>query len=446
MNQTKKQNKKNNLIRIILILFSLISFFEINIVRKIFTFNVGVYVLPIVWVMVILIVILFIYLKIKGLTFLKAPKYIKNIIITTIILIIISVAKILLMNDVMTGFVHMAYFYLPIVYALILSFILINEDKDNNKTILTFIYFFSVYVVLNIIINISVYDYSFFDINSSDSDRLISPGGGPVIFGYSIALVYALLFFIRRTISIRKYIIIATILIIGSFFTKSRGSMWVVVVITFVSMITNKNMKMNVIIFSIAVVLVPILYLLIQEYVPRFFIFGDNSRANTLTNSLQIFLNYNAGEILTGKGLGQLFQYNQYAESRSWGWVPNVFIYQGYQLLVQPHNTWLYILMEMGILGTIILLFLIFAIPLYKNDRKYKIELFIFIATFIFLNMFDSILMIEPGSAAMWWFILIMVVTSFEVKKEKINENILEKANDGIPNKIKNNYDMSVSQ
>ena len=120
-------------------------------------------------------------------------------------------------------------------------------------------------------------------------------------------------------------------------------------------------------------------------------------------------------EILTGKGLGQLFQYNQYIENRTLGWTLNLFNYQGYELLVQPHNTWLYILMEQGFAGLVLMTFVIFVIPFFLNkNTDRRIEMFVFIGTFLFLNIFDSILMIEPGSSAMWWFILIMVVTNLK--------------------------------
>ncbi len=429
MNQIKKNDKtSNNLIRIMLVFMSLVPFFEINIVRKIFTFNVGVYVLPIVWVMLFLVVLLLAVWQIKRVNIFKAPTYTKNIIIITVILFFISLIRNLSAIDSKTGFVHIAYFFLPILYAVILSSILIKTDKDNDKTLLTFIYLFATYVVLNIIINIIFYDYSFFD--ASKMDRLISPGGGPVIFGYSIALVYSVLFYIRKKISVKKYVILAIILIIGAFFTKSRGAMWSVTILTFISIIANKNSRTNILIFSAALVLVPILYLMIQDFVPRFFLFEDSSRTNTLINSFKIFSKYDLVEILTGKGLGQLFQYNQYIENRTLGWTLNLFNYQGYELLVQPHNTWLYILMEQGFAGLVLMTFVIFVIPFFLNkNTDRRIEMFVFIGTFLFLNIFDSILMIDPGSSAMWWFILIMVVTNLEVKTDVFKSSFFEDKN-----------------
>jgi O-antigen ligase len=261
-------------------------------------------------------------------------------------------------------------------------------------------------------------------------DRLISPGGGPVIFGYSIALVYSVLFYIRKKISVKKYVILAIILIIGAFFTKSRGAMWSVTILTFISIIANKNSRTNILIFSAALVLVPILYLMIQDFVPRFFLFEDSSRTNTLINSFKIFSKYDLVEILTGKGLGQLFQYNQYIENRTLGWTLNLFNYQGYELLVQPHNTWLYILMEQGFAGLVLMTFVIFVIPFFLNkNTDRRIEMFVFLGTFLFLNIFDSILMIDPGSSAMWWFILIMVVTNLEVKTDVFKSSFFEDKN-----------------
>ena len=52
--------------------------------------------------------------------------------------------------------------------------------------------------------------------------------------------------------------------------------------------------------------------------------------------------------------------------------------------------------------------------------------MFVFIGTFLFLNIFDSILMIDPGSSAMWWFILIMVVTNLEVKTDVFKSSFLK--------------------
>ena len=90
--------------------------------------------------------------------------------------------------------------------------------------------------------------------------------------------------------------------------------------------------------------------------------------------------------------------------------------------IVQPHNTFIHILLELGING--LLLFVITICSLYKkivinHSKNCMFQISFIVLSVIILNFFDSVFTINPGIASIWWIILFLLVN---YKEDKIKQ------------------------
>ena len=83
----------------------------------------------------------------------------------------------------------------PFYFALFIVYVIHRLNLDISRFHINAIFIFTFYLIVNIIF---IVIYNFFGITEfGESSRLISPGGGPIIFGYTLAIMFALLLFIK---------------------------------------------------------------------------------------------------------------------------------------------------------------------------------------------------------------------------------------------------------
>ena len=126
-------------------------------------------------------------------------------------------------------------------------------------------------------------------------------------------------------------------------------------------------------------------------------------RLNTWISSIKSFRNYNLFDNIIGRGWGNYYKYWEWLESggATWGG-QNLFFDRGRLLLVSPHNSFIWILAEGGLIP-FILSFIIIIYPIFKiatlryfNEKKYLL----FLTAAVFLSyMFDDVLIVAPGTA-----------------------------------------------
>jgi len=221
--------------------------------------------------------------------------------------------------------------------------------------------------------------------------------------------MFALLLFYKDKIAGFKFIAVSSIMIIASIFTGSRGSMWP---ITFLLMIYLLEDKRRISIVGLLLLIISSLYVgpleFLKSYVPRFFNLLDNSRFSTLQNAIEIYSKQSFFHIFFGTGLGMFFPYQKWYLYRTPG--INYFLYDGLTLLVRPHNSFIYLLLEAGMIGVILFFYPIYKAVIifprlnYIKNIKYA---FFTIILITLLNLFDSVFITAPGSAALWWLILL---------------------------------------
>ncbi len=297
----------------------------------------------------------------------------------------------------------------PFYFALFIVYVIHRLNLDISRFHINAIFIFTFYLIVNIIINIVIYQFSFGITEFGESSRLISPGGGPVIFGYTIAIMFALLLFYKNKITGFKFLVICFIMVIASFFTGSRGSMWPITLLLTIYLIEDKRKMGIAVLFLLAVSALyinPVEFL--KSNIPRFFNLLDDGRILTLLNSIEIYSRQPLFRILFGTGLGVFFPYQKWYLYRTPG--INYFLYDGMTMLVQPHNSYIYLLLETGIIGVILFFYpaykAIMLFPRLKYTKNIKYAFFT-IVLITLLNLFDSVFITAPGSATLWWLILL---------------------------------------
>jgi hypothetical protein len=313
------------------------------------------------------------------------------------------------LGDIELSIIQLLWKSMPFYYAIIIIIYIIRSNLDLIAILKNFIFLFSCYVAINIVINIVKYGFSFTDIDGLR--RVISPGGGPVIYGYTISIVTALLYYLRNNFSNVSLTILTLLLGIGSFMTGSRGSMWSLLIVISIFVVDRKKSK-NIILILLLMMIIMILlnpFEIIYKYVPRFFQVEDSIRGETIKNSIGIFKNFSIVEQLFGKGLGYVFPFTNWLYMiNEFGYSPQFFYFDNFHVLVQPHNLYLYILLEAGILGLILFIFPVIrtCTMIYKaknNNYKYGV---LIVSLILILNFVDSVFWVAPGIAGLWYLIL----------------------------------------
>ncbi len=431
--------KRNLLYKKILILiislFFLIPYIEVDKIRSLFTCYLGSYnFIPSVVIIMVIIMLLLLPLVFIGRvnnSLRSAKSYFASILWVRLLFDFLVIVRIIFAYQPFDVLFQYIWTAVPFYFAFFIVYLIHKFNLNIPKIHVSAIYLFTIYLIYNIYVNISRYGYIFGSQELGIHTRLISPGGGPVILGYTIAILFSLFLFYQNRIKKPMFNIIFSIMLIASFFTGSRGGMWPTVFLVVIYLADKKKLGIT----GLIIVLISFLYInpieFFNEKLPRFFVLLDQSRISTALDIIEVYSKQSIFHLFFGKGLGMFFPYQQWCLYRTPG--INYFIYDGMALLVQPHNSYIYLLIETGLLGIIL-----FFYPLYNSIRlkpivkslrngKYAIFTIILIG---FLNLFDSVFIIAPGSAALWWLVLLSLTKHlYDLSKKSLVTNIEDKLN-----------------
>ena len=413
---------KQYFLEIILGFLFLIPFFAIGPLRSIFSYTIRDFQFDINLVLLFVLILFFAL----SLALIKKEG---DKLITRKLFIVLSIKVIFDLSILFSGIsknINLGYFFtqylwfiLPGYYGLLYVLFINKLQLDHEQIIKIGLVFFAGYIIFNIVINGAVYDFIF------GADRLISPGGGPVIFGYSIALLFTVLVAYDYLFKKLTFYLLAVIYLVGSLATGSRASMIPVLVIFAVYFFVDKKIQP---LTKLVIVLVAFSALMLQgslllRIAPRLTKLATGSRGVSAVNTLRAYGNYSLIDKLSGRGLTGFFpyqQWNRFPELRREFTHYNRFLYNGEYLLVQPHNSFLMALMELGLLRTILLI-CFFGYFFIKNliGKDYRRALFT--GVFIVLNLFDSIIFVSPGSSALWMSMFFLVAV---YKPQRVNVQV----------------------
>lgn len=324
-------------------------------------------------------------------------------------IIVLSILSSLLQTENFTASLcTLIWFIEPFIYAALAASFCKKFSLNRNSVFKYMCYFFAFYCLLKVYGYLSVYGYN-------SGYRMRATGGGAVIFGYTIVVMFALLITVRERVEPPLFYAILVVYTLTAIATGTRASIWPIIFLWFCVFFFDRWSTKR---FILLLAMVPVLIVLIFIDIPglisggsaniaRLVSFEDLSRINTASNSMRAFWRFPVLSMLFGKGLGNLFPY-QYWSLLVQARIHNTFTYDGFQLLVQPHNSYIYMLLENGLVGLILMItILVKTVKVIRlgNEEKYKQRILV-VLVIVFVNFFDSIFFVQPGVAGNFWLIL----------------------------------------
>lgn len=405
---------------LILALVFIIPYTEISLIRDIFGFERnGVTIPASIFIMITFTIILSFGMILSNK--LKNTNRLKKIVYITLLLHLVIFIRGLFTSNFTVFIAQFLWFSVPFYYAyIVIKYI----DKfklsavNIGKIGLTY---FAFYIFVSILINFK--NYGFAITGELVQSRLISPGGGPVILGYTIVLITSYLIIIRKSFSKALFYLISIIYLIGVLFTGSRGAIWPFIILIFILIVARKKTLANMlfIIFICILIILANPISMMVNIVPRIMDLSGGLRVETFFNSLSIFVGQSMSTILFGSGLSDCFPYQEWLTNRGSMELLsyNTFYYKSHILLVQPHNTFIYLLLETGIVGLLIFLNIFYNSfkIIRKHANKEKVR-YLVLLLIIALNFLDSIFMIQPGTAGLWWILLFLSLHDYSNKED----------------------------
>lgn len=307
----------------------------------------------------------------------------------------------------------------PLVNAYLLLKLIINKGYSLHNIIRKSVLFFDILVVFSIFFNIVSYGFS---VNLADeTKRLSASAGGPVIFGYTMAVVFAFVLSHRECFNVVELIITFGILLLGIVLTQDRGAL---LILGICGLYTLKNFtkKEKVWLFILLLLIIPFLIGEIKDsaFLTRLTegkVSGDY-RSITFWSALSLYFE-DIKYVLFGHGFEGFFPYQHWLLNTSPDEVYKdeffgLIQYGGKLVLVQPHNTFIYYLMETGVVG--LLFFCSIFYKIYKKAKQNKSSLLLVIIAVLCMSMLESALVLETGIACTLW---LMLFYSFAYSSQK---------------------------
>lgn len=392
----------------------IVPYMEIRIVKDLLDYeNNGVIIPASIFIMLILSIILTFIMKFSLKQ--KLFKDLNKLEYVHFILDLFIIVRGLFVEDFFKLFAQLLWFSVPFYYAFTILRCIDHFKLKACNVGKVGIFYFLFYICTITIVNIKQYG---FELSGTISQtRLLSPGGGPVILGYTIVIIMCYLLSLRNVMDKKSILIAACVLTFVAILTGSRGSIWPILILLFLLFTTNKmptNIKiLSFILFTFGIVIINPIDILVN-LVPRIFNFSGGARSETVIRTLEVFSEQPIYKMLFGTGLSEFFPYQDWLlNSREINFLSyNTFMYNEQILLVQPHNSYIYLLMETGLFGLILYIYIFIKefIIIKKKCTSNKLFKYLLLISIVFLNYLDSIFIIQPGSSGLWWALQFLII------------------------------------
>ncbi len=410
MENYSRLKPKINKIESLLGLTFIVPYMEIGVIRNFLDYRSDIIVIPAsIFIMLSITIVLLLQMKFRQNKIITISKInsIALVLFTLILIIGITV------DNFSVFFSQFLWFVVPFLYAVIVMKFINCYDLSPLNIGKAGLICFALYICVNILINFQQYGFALS--GTMEQSRILSPGGGPVVLGYTIALVMSYCLIIKDEMSRVYFFFISVILVSGSILTGSRGSIWPMLFLLITTNLINNRKKQQflTIILLIAGIIIIDPVSLLEELIPRVMDLSGKARTETVINAIKVFVEQPILFQLFGTGLGGFFPYQEWLISGGENVFLdyNMFLYNREILLVQPHNSYVYLLLETGVVGLILFLFIFInafkKIKCQETNRTYKLIFFVLIVS---LNYLDSVFIIQPGSSGLWWLLLFLVV------------------------------------
>lgn len=260
--------------------------------------------------------------------------------------------------------------------------------------------------------------------------RLYCPGLGPVVLGYTNALVIALALSRKgaNTIVPSSVLLLSVaVLLVAAFLTGSRGGIYPALALSIIYFLPTKNAAA-----TMLLVLGAMTILLAFNPVEAF-LSGragnlQSERYTTWETSFAVFRDGSPLEQIFGYGLGNVFPYQDWYTGLNTGAIEraytdgawNSFSFRGHAMLVEPHNTYIWLLLEGGVLSVIgyVICLILPLLSLGSSKGLPKLRFEVVVAAFMVLGVFDAVVFVNMASAFWWGVLLITFEASIELEGE----------------------------
>lgn len=306
---------------------------------------------------------------------------------------------------------------LPVIIATLIEDEIDRYELDINTIIKNCINIYSLFIVFTVFFN--VYNYGLALSVLNNTVRLSASAGGPVILGYTISLVLMFTFVSKDVFSRTNYTIVCFIMIGGIVYTMDRGA-YLIMLLGFLYLAIKERNKLHTALFIAAILLVVLFnsHNILSKLLPVLFNrenmsnLQNEGRFTMAVKFLSLFIrepNY----LLFGHGLDNFFPLQTLTAKNSFATVkyiyfhPNLnsFIYKGVRYAGQPHNTFVYLLMEAGVVGVVAYLSVVFY-GIRDKYRKIIPNVLTISLAILLLSMMESTIFVQPGVACTWWLIM----------------------------------------
>lgn len=256
--------------------------------------------------------------------------------------------------------------------------------------------------------------------------RLYCPGLGPVVLGYTNALVIALALSRKGKDTFMPAPILffsVIVLLVSTFLTGSRGGVYPALILSLIYFLPTKNAAATMLVV-LGAVIVLLLFNPVEAFLSGRAGSLQSGRYATWDAAYAAFLDGSPLDKLFGYGLGNVFPYQDWYTSYYTGHIErgltdgvwNSFSFRGNTMLVEPHNTYIWLLLEGGALSLVGYVACLVS-PLFSSNPSnmvLKLRFGAVLATFMVLGFFDAIVFVNMASAFWWGVLLIAFEASVE--------------------------------
>ncbi len=306
---------------------------------------------------------------------------------------------------------------MPYYYANAIIGIALKGSIDFKKLSFNILRAAAFVTLLVVLYNLIVYNSLY------SKTRLQFPGLGSVVFGYTAVLLISLACVLKYLKVKKSWLILAvSIFLLAALLTQSRAAVYPALFMSCIFFFPEKHAGLKVL-YCLGVALLimmidPIGQL--SNYSSRILSF-DSGRFATWRGIAECLKASDGFNALFGYGLGNVFPYQDwytglysgYIDRGSTDGVWNSFIFMGQTLLVEPHNFYLWVMLETGIAGFLLIAgYFVLLIRetlsgLRRSSINLKLACLLMIAAVLVLNLFDAVLFVS-SAATLWWVLLLI--------------------------------------
>lgn len=298
----------------------------------------------------------------------------------------------------------------PVLCAYAVKKLILDEGLDFGRIIYYGVYVFSAYSVLLV-----TYNILFLGLLGS-GNRITALAGGPVVYGYTLAVYFALVITNKELFNNTEIIFFKVLFSVIALMSGSRGSFWPIIMLWlfdyFCRKISYRKLLVAVGLIFVIMIINPIE--IVSHVMPRLLSNTDSSRINSAIGTFSIFTALEPSQIIIGFGPGDFFPYqawvNRNVVAGTSAGNMNNFFYDGIMMLVQPHNSFIYYIMELGIIGLFTVLFILVKNVHLMNPEN-RVNRIVLIGVITLANLLDSIFIVEPGVSFVMWLIVFFCST-----------------------------------